>query len=116
MKQVIKKNLIRDRRKKRTRAPLAINITKPRASIFRSGQHTYVQILDPLKGVTIVSGSTRGTKAKTKIEAAEMLGAEIAKKAKEKGITEIVFDRGAYKYHGRVKSIAESLRKNGLKV
>ncbi len=92
---------------------------RPRMSVFRSNKQIYVQLIDDLNGVTLVSASSRekgieGEKM-TKIEQAKKVGALIAEKAKAAGIESVVFDRNGYLYHGRVKSLAEAAREGGLK-
>ena len=97
---------------------------KPRLSIFRTLNHIYAQIIDdetPNSGKTLLSVSSRSSEIKNKIKnggninAATTVGLLLAKKCSEKGFKELVFDRGGYKYHGRVKALAESLREGGLK-
>jgi len=94
---------------------------KPRLCVFRSLNHIYAQVIDDTKEHTLVAASTLDpeTRAqldgKTKAGQAELVGAAIAKKALEQGIKEIAFDRGGYKYHGRVKALAEAARQSGLK-
>ncbi len=117
-------NQIRFRRKKRTKAKIFGIADKPRLSIFRSNRYTYAQLIDDEKGRTLVSASTRELKSKvnnkqqttSKVKQGEELGELIAKKAMEKGIKNAVFDRGWYKYHGRVKTVIDSARKEGLKI
>ena len=92
---------------------------RPRMSVFRSNKQIYVQLIDDLNGVTLVSASSRekgieGEKM-TKTEQAKKVGTLIAEKAKAAGIETVVFDRNGYLYHGRVKSLAEAARKGGLK-
>jgi large subunit ribosomal protein L18 len=114
-------NKIRERRKSRTRAKITGTAEKPRLSIFRSNRYTFVQLIDDSSGKTLAGASTRElaknkkSKAKKSDIAAE-LGELIAKKAVEKGVKKAVFDRGKYKYHGRVKAVAESARKGGLQL
>lgn len=106
------------RRKTRTRAKVQGVITKPRLSIFRSNKHIYAQIIDDVKRETLVGASEAEltTKEKTKkTDRAKELGLLIAKKAAKKKITKVVFDRGSYQYHGRVKAVAEGAREGGLK-
>lgn len=93
----------------------------PRLSVYRSSMHIYAQIIDDEKGETLVSSSTlskdislKGAKPWT-VAAATIVGKELAKKAKEKKIKEVVFDRRGYKYHGRIKALAEGAREGGLK-
>ena len=112
-------NKIRLRRQKRTRAKVRGTGISPRLSVFRSNRFSYAQIIDDAKGQTIISASTRELKSKVKItkkEQAKQLGELIAKKAIEKGIKKVVLDRGHYKYHGRIKEIAEGARKGGLQL
>lgn len=93
---------------------------RPRLNVFRSSTNIYAQIIDDAAGNTIVQASTKDKDIldriaeMTKVEAAKLVGAELAKKAQEKGIKSVVFDRGGYLYHGRVKSLAEGARENGL--
>ena len=95
--------------------------SRPRLSVFRSLDHIYAQIIDDAQGRTIAAASTldadvrNGSKGKKKTDRAEMVGTLIAKRAKEKGIGQVAFDRGGFKYHGRVKALAEAARKGGLK-
>lgn len=88
----------------------------PRVAVFRSDQHIYAQIINDQKGVTLVSGSDLEIKEGTKTEKALKVGESLAKKALDKKIKKVVFDRGGFKYHGRVEALAEGLRKGGLKV
>ena len=104
------------RRQNRVRAKLAKNIGIPRLSIFRSNKYVWAQIIDDKHGKTIASTSSKTIAAKgTKSEAAAAVGKEIAKLALEKKVTKIRFDRGLYKYHGRVKALADGAREQGLK-
>lgn len=108
-----------DRRKRRTRYRLVQNANgRPRLSVFRSGRHIYAQVIDDLAGETVASASTneKGTKlAKSwNIEAAKAVGKSIAERAVAKGVTKVVFDRGGYIYHGRVKALADAAREGGL--
>ena len=111
-----------NRRKKRNRKFLKSKLNgKFRLSVFRSNKHIYCQIIDDNKSITLISSSTleKGLRKKIKstgtIEAAREVGLDIAEKAIKQGLKEIVFDRGAYIYHGRVKSLAEGAREKGLK-
>ena len=94
---------------------------RPRMVVFRSNKQIYAQVVDDLNGVTLTSASSldkalvEQCKGKSGIEAAKIVGTEIAKRAIEKGITTISFDRGGYLYHGRVKSLADAAREGGLK-
>lgn len=89
----------------------------PRLSIFRSNKQIYAQIIDDSKGLTLVSASSMASKddSGTKLEQAKKVGIAIAERAKAAGISAVVFDRGGYLYHGRVKSLAEGAREAGLK-
>lgn len=114
------KKLARKHRHARLRAKVGGTGQKPRLSVFRSLNHIYAQIIDDSKGHTLVSVSTvdkevRDTvNGKKKTEGAELIGNLVAKRALDKGIKSIVFDRGGYKYHGRIKALAEAARKAGL--
>lgn len=88
---------------------------KPRLCVFRSNKHIFAQIIDDTKGNTLVCASTLKSKNGSNIKAASEVGTSIGKKAKAQKIKEVVFDRGGNLYHGRVKSLAEAARKEGLK-
>ena len=111
-----------EKRKNRVRAALkkAAN-GKMRLSVFRSGKHIYAQIIDDAKGVTVASASTldkeiRDSIKKTStVEAASFIGKVVAERAVKSGVSEVVFDRGSYIYHGRVKALADAARVAGLK-
>ena len=111
---------IRVNKHRRLRNRLSGTPNRPRLAVFRSNNHMYAQIIDDVAGNTLVSASTlqKDVKAELKktndVEAAAYLGTVIAKKALEKGITEVVFDRGGFLFHGRVKALAEAARENGL--
>jgi large subunit ribosomal protein L18 len=111
----------RKRRHARVRARLSGTDASPRLCVFRSLNHIYAQVIDDLKGHTLVAASTldeeiKGSaNGKAKSARAGLVGALVAKRALEKGIKQVVFDRGGYKYHGRVKSLAEAARQAGLK-
>jgi large subunit ribosomal protein L18 len=93
---------------------------RARLSVFRSSQHIYAQLIDDDKGVTLVSASSiekslrEGAKTGADVAAAKAVGKLIAERAKEKGISEVVFDRGGYLYHGRIKALADAAREGGL--
>ncbi len=88
---------------------------RPRLSIFRSNKSIYVQLIDDTKGVTLAHASSKEVSAKTgKTEVAKQVGTLVAKRATEAGVRKVIFDRGAYRYHGRVKALAESARAGGL--
>ncbi|MDE7402150.1 MAG: 50S ribosomal protein L18 [Muribaculaceae bacterium] len=105
----------RNKIKTRIRGKISGTAQRPRMSVFRSNKAIYVQVIDDLNGCTLVSASSKGMAEGTKTDIAAKVGEEIAKKAAENGITEVVFDRNGYLYHGRVKSLAEAARKAGLK-
>ncbi len=117
MKKLNKKNLNRGLRKNRSRARIFGTAKKPRLAVFRSNQYTYAQLIDDAKGNTVAAASTRelGKKGK-KVELAKALGALIAEKAKKAGIKTAVFSRSFYKYHGRVRAVAEGAREGGLNI
>ncbi|MEK7657845.1 MAG: 50S ribosomal protein L18 [Patescibacteria group bacterium] len=102
-------NKTRIRRKNRTRAKIFGTLERPRLSVFRSNRQSYVQLINDEKGETLAGASTN------KLITEEKLGELIAEKAVKKEIKKIIFDRRGYKYHGRVKAIAEGARKRGLK-
>lgn len=112
MKQIIITTQ-RDRRRKRIRSKIAGTEQKPRLSIYKSNTSMYAQLIDDDKGVTLVSASTKGMKG-NKTKNSHAVGLEIAKLAKAKGITKIVFDRGGFIYTGRVKAVADGAREGGL--
>ena len=111
-------NVARLHRHRRVRGKVSGTAQRPRLNVFRSTNHIYAQFIDDVQGVTLAAASTLdkeiagygGNK-----EAAKKVGLLIAKKAADKGITEVVFDRGGYIYHGRVKELAEGAREGGLK-
>ena len=113
------RNEMRVIRHKRIRENLSGTSEKPRLSVFRSNANISAQIIDDTKGVTLVSASSLEKELNIKnggnIEAAKVIVAENAKRAKSKKINEVVFDRGGYLYHGRVAALAEAARENGLK-
>lgn len=105
-------------RKLKIRTKLKKNLDKPRLSVFRSNKHIYAQIIDDVKARTIVEVSEKDLSLKEKVsktDKSKQLGILIAKKAIEKKVKEVVFDRGSYRYHGRVKAVAEGAREGGLK-
>jgi len=115
MKKQIIKNQLKERRRKRVRAKIQGTAKVPRLNIFRSLRYVSVQLIDDSKGQTLVFVSDKDSKSKgTKVDSAKEVGKKIAKLAQEKGINKVVFDRAAYKYHGRVKAVAEGAREAGL--
>ena len=108
-------------RHRRVRAKIAGTAIRPRVAIFKSNKFTYAQVIDDVAGATIIAVSDYvGKKGKspkgTKTEKATLSGKAIAEALKEKGIDTVLFDRGGFKYHGRVKALAESIRENGIKI
>ncbi len=110
----------RFRRKMRVRNKAFGTAERPRLSVFRSNRHIYAQVIDDMAGLTLASASTRtkgvceGISKAGGTEAAKQIGAAIAKRAKEVGINSVRFDRNRYKYHGRVKALADAAREAGL--
>ncbi len=117
MKREIKK-LKRERRHKRVRKKAFGTAERPRLCVFRSNKHIYAQLIDDEKGKTLFSANDIQLKSEKKLvktERAREVGKLIAKKALERGIRKVVFDRGGYKYHGRIRALAEGSREGGLK-
>ncbi len=113
---MIKRDAIRQRIHARIRRKLSGTTERPRLSVHRSLNHIYAQVIDDQTGETLVSASTLAVKAKTggNIAAAKEIGKTIAERAVEKGVKKVVFDRGGYLYHGRVKALADAAREAGL--
>jgi large subunit ribosomal protein L18 len=117
-----KSNKSTDRRKARVRRAIAVHGRgRPRLSVFRSSKQISAQIIDDEKGVTLAAASSlekalrEGLKTGANVEAAKRIGKEIAERARKAGVDSVVFDRGRYMYHGRVKALAEGAREGGLK-
>ena len=109
----------KQRRHERIRKKVGGTAARPRLSVYRSLNHVYAQIIDDSKGVTIAAASSldsslKGVKQKGNIAMAKEIGSLIAKKAVEKGIKQVVFDRSGYLYHGRIKALADAAREAGL--
>ena len=114
----IKKEIRRFKLKMRIRKKVSGTAERPRLTVFRSNKEIYAQLIDDVKGITLASASTVEKTFEhkgTKIEQAIVIGKNIAERAKSIGIEAVVFDRNGYLYHGRVKSLADSARENGLK-
>jgi large subunit ribosomal protein L18 len=112
------KQLRRRRRRTGIRKRILGTPDKPRLSVYRSLRHIYVQLIDDMNGTTLCSASTRdkGVDGATgTVEGSVAVGKALAERAKEKGITEVVFDRGGFRYHGRIKALADAAREGGLK-
>ena len=114
----INKNAMRLKRHVRVRGKISGTPERPRLNVFRSNANIYAQIIDDVNGVTLVSANTLEKNfegAAGNCEAAKKVGITLAERAKEKGIEEVVFDRGGYVYHGRVAALADGAREGGLK-
>ena len=112
------KNKARQKRHLRVRNHISGTAERPRLNVFRSLSNIYAQVIDDVKGVTLVSASTKDKDFQNyggNVEAAKAIGEAIAKRSIEKGITEVVFDRGGYNYHGRIMAVADAAREAGLK-
>ena len=105
-----------ERRSHRVRNKVRGTSERPRLSVFRSSKHIYAQLIDDMTGVTLAAASTAGKAGKYggNVKAATEVGAKLAEAAKAKGIQQAAFDRGHYRYHGRVKALADAARKGGL--
>ena len=109
-----KRNEIRKRIHDRIRRKISGTAERPRLNVYRSVNHIYAQVIDDQAGVTIASASTIKVKTGGNVAAAKEIGKTIAELAKEKGVTKVVFDRGGYLYHGRIKALADAAREAGL--
>ena len=104
----------------RVRRKIGGTPVRPRLSVYRSLNHVYAQVIDDSQGVTLVSASSLESAVKTqqdgksKVDVAGLVGGLLSERAKERGVSQVVFDRGGYKYHGRVKALADAARKGGL--
>jgi len=111
------KNIIRIRIHKRIRSRVAGSPERPRLVVFRSVNHIYAQLVDDQQGHTLAAAASTEKDLRGKggnVEGAKLIGKTVAERAKEKGITKVVFDRGGYQYHGRVKALADAARQAGL--
>lgn len=114
------RNELRKRRQRRVRRKMRGTLDRPRLNVFRSSKHIYAQVIDDNAGHTLASASTLDPEVRTRIndmqpvDEAKVVGEIVARRALEKGITEVVFDRAGYKYHGRVKAVADGAREAGL--
>ncbi len=115
-----RKAVSQERRRNRVRRAVRGTADRPRLTVFRSSKHIYVQLVDDDQGKTLVAASTVSPELKGKvnyggnIKAAEAVGSLVAQKAKSAGLSKICFDRGHYRYHGRIKALADAARKGGL--
>lgn len=116
MKEIKIKLQRKKRRLSRVRKKIVASSKRPRLTVFRSNKHFYAQIIDDIKGITLTSAHENELEVKTgtKTEKAEKLGTLLSQKAHEKKIQKVVFDKGSYKYHGRVKVFAQAAREGGL--
>jgi large subunit ribosomal protein L18 len=107
-----------DRRRSRTRYRITQTAERPRLSVFRSGKHIYAQVIDDRAGATLAAASSNEKEGKApktwNMDAAKSVGQKIAERAIAKGVKQVVFDRGGYIYHGRVKALADAAREGGL--
>jgi large subunit ribosomal protein L18 len=110
-----RKQYRRNRIKMRVRKIVNGTADRPRMTVFRSNKGIYVQLIDDAAGHTLLAASSNPEEKSTKLEQAAKVGKQIAEKAKEAGIENVVFDRNGYLYHGRVKALADAARKSGLK-
>lgn len=108
------------RRHRRVRKSVSGTPARPRLNVFRSANHIYAQVIDDVDGITLAAASdldadlSGDLEGKNKVDRAGVVGKAVAERAKAKGVGDVVFDRGGYKFHGRVKALAESARKSGL--
>ena len=118
MRKILRKNLNKKLRSSRSRRHIFGTAIEPRLSIFRSNKYIHAQLIDDVTGKTIASSSTMGVKDKkiTKTAAAKAVGGEIGESAKKLGVKKIAFHRGPYRYHGRVRAVAEGVREAGIKI
>jgi large subunit ribosomal protein L18 len=120
MEKTAQREVARKRRHRRVRKRVVGISQRPRFNVFRSIKHIYAQVIDDTRGDTLAAASTLDpelrdkVKGLTKTEQAKLVGGLLAKRALEHGVKEVAFDRGGYKYHGRVKSLAEAAREEGL--
>ena len=119
MDKCIAKTQRRIRRKRGMRKTMSGTPSRPRLSVFRSLQHIYAQVIDDLAGCTVASASSLDVDAVARkggnIEAAKAIGKALAERASKAGVSEVVFDRNGFRYHGRVKAIADGAREGGLR-
>lgn len=114
------RRVVKDRVHTRIRKKISGTGERPRLAVFKSNLNIYAQIIDDVKGITLTASSTleadikKDLKSGGNIEAAQKVGADIAAKAKAKGISKVVYDRGGFNYHGKIKALADAARENGL--
>lgn len=116
----INRRATREKRRRRIRGKISGTSERPRLNVFRSNKHIYAQVIDDVQQHTLVAASTMDAGLRpqlaenTKLNEAKLVGQLIAERARAAGITKVVFDRGGYKYHGRVQALADAARENGL--
>ncbi|NGP45856.1 50S ribosomal protein L18 [Bacillaceae bacterium SIJ1] len=114
----VDKNKSRKKRHARVRTKLTGTAERPRLNVYRSNQHIYAQVIDDVNAVTLASASTLdkelGSDVGKNVDSAKKVGELIATRAKQKGVEDVIFDRGGYLYHGRVKALADAARESGL--
>ncbi len=119
MNRIKLKTIRHNRRKKSIRRSVIGEPSRPRLTVFRSAKHIYAQVIDDLAGRTLASASTTEKGAKTSnggnCDAAKVVGKTIAERAKEAGVETVVFDRNGYRFHGRIKALADAVREGGVK-
>ncbi len=115
MKKAEHKKIGRIRRHSRIRAKVTGTSTQPRLSVYKSNRYLHAQIIDDTVGKTLAGGSTKEAAGKKKMESARWLGEELAKRAKAKKVSNVVFDRGGFRYTGRIAALADAAREGGLK-
>ena len=121
MQSLVARRLVRRRIRHRIRKKASGTAQRPRLAVFRSDRHIYAQAIDDVKGRTLAQASTRDPEVRAKIsdggnlEAAKVVGDVVAERLKTSGIETVIFDRGGYLYHGRVKALAEAMRSAGMK-
>ncbi|MFN8528760.1 MAG: 50S ribosomal protein L18 [Anaerolineae bacterium] len=119
-KDLKKKRASREKRHKRVRSRVVGSGERPRLNVFRSLDNIYAQVIDDVQGHTLASASTidreiaKAVEGKNKIESAKIVGQKLAERAKNAGVSQVVFDRGGYQYHGRIAALAEGAREGGL--
>ena len=116
MAKTAKKVTQRARVRRRIRSKISGTPERPRLSVFRSNKHIYAQVIDDLAGTTLAAASTREDDGGIGVDASKSVGQRVAERAKEAGVSTVVFDRGGYRYHGNVKAIAEGARDGGLQL
>jgi large subunit ribosomal protein L18 len=109
------RNVSRSKRHERIRQKIRGTTARPRLVVFRSITHIYAQLVDDARGRTVAAASDLDAKSGSKSDRAKSAGTSLAERAKQAGVTEVVFDRGGYRYHGRVKALADAARAGGLK-